>query len=119
MTSFDNVKDLAKYRLIKTLYNGSIPFDELMSAYDIRPILADISPRVYGFIYRARSGRYYIVINKHLNLDTQRKIFLHELYHIIHDCPQKQYIIGLDMHRHKNEKAADLFFSLVAAAMEK
>ena len=113
------IRKLPKYRLIRALNDGAIPFHDVMRAYDIHPVLADTGPEVYGFVYRSGQGAYYIIVNKHLSPAVQREILFHELHHILEDCPQKQYIIGLDMHRHVCEGKADMFYMVAAAAMER
>lgn len=114
----EQIRKLPKYRLARALHNGAIPFHDVMRAYNIHPVLADTGPRVHGFVYRSGSGAYYIIVNEHLSPAIRQEILFHELHHIIEDCPQKQYVIGLDMHRHTCESKADMFYLAAAAALE-
>lgn len=83
--------------IIEALLDGNICFHELMAAYGIVVKYADLSSNVHGFVYADPSDTYLLVINNNLNFETQQKVFLHEINHIIFDIPKKSYFIGLDM----------------------
>ncbi|WP_085113212.1 ImmA/IrrE family metallo-endopeptidase [Thermoanaerobacterium sp. PSU-2] len=93
--------------LIKALIDGNICFSELMTAYGIVIKYADLSSNLYGFVYADPSDTYLLVINNNLNFETQQKVFLHEINHIIFDMPKKSYFIGLDMQHSDFELNAD------------
>lgn len=101
------IRRLSKHELIKGLLDNIIPFDEVMSAFNIYPILYKLKPEILGFVYRSKKGNYHIVVSCRLDKQKQREVFLHEIKHIIFDFPRKPYIVGLDMQRTKIEMKAD------------
>ena len=52
---------------------------------------------IWGIVYKCSFGCYHIGINKNLTREMQEKVLKHEIVHIKRDCPQKPYLIGLDM----------------------
>ena len=90
--------NLLETPLLKALLDKSIPFHEVMNAFDIKVSIAfNLSQSVYGFVYRSNQKGYLLVLNGNINFETQCKVFLHEIKHIINDMPYTGYIIGLDM----------------------
>ena len=88
--------------LLKALLDESIPLHEVMNAFDIKVSIAfNLSQSVYGFVYRSNRKGYLLVLNGNINYETQCKVFLHEIKHIITDMPRIGYIIGIDM-QHKS-----------------
>lgn len=84
--------------LFKSLLDKTIPFHEVMNAFNIRASIAfNIPTSVLGFVYVSRIGNYHLILNGNANYETQHKTFIHEIKHIIYDLPRTEYIIGLDM----------------------
>ncbi|MGB9780653.1 hypothetical protein [Caldanaerobacter sp.] len=95
--------------LMKALLDGTIPFHEVMYAYDIRlHIIFSLPSSVLGFTYISGKGNYYILLNGNVNYRTQVKVFLHEIHHILDDVPKTSYFIGLNMEYIEIEKHADM-----------
>lgn len=93
--------------LMNALLGGNIPFSELMNAYNIRVTIANLDGTVYGFTYISRLGNIHIILNGNIEYVLQCKVFLHELKHILNDCPKQSYFVGLDMQYTYIEKDAD------------
>jgi Zn-dependent peptidase ImmA (M78 family) len=93
--------------LVKALLNQGIPFYELMTAYDIQVSIANIDTCIYGFTYVSRQGNYYLILNSNISYETQCKVFIHELKHVLEDCPRQSYYIGMDMQYEYIEIKAD------------
>jgi len=90
--------NLLETPLLKALLDESISFHEVMNAFDIKVSIAfNISQSVYGFVYRSNQKGYLLVLNGNINYETQCRVFLHEIKHIINDMPNMGYIIGMDM----------------------
>lgn len=100
--------DLLDKPLLKGLIKGDIPFHELMYAYGIRVIIANISSKIYGFTYISSKNNIYIILNGNTSYETQRKTYIHELKHIINDVPTLSYYIGLNMQYEYIENEADM-----------
>ena len=58
---------------------------------------------MYGFVYRSNLKGYLLALNGNINYETQCRVFLHEISHIVNDIPKIGYIIGLDMQHEKFE----------------
>lgn len=110
------IKKLPKYQVIRSLLLGSLPFAEVMRAFEIFPHEVTMGGEVAAFVYHSRKGRYHIFINECLSLETKEEVLFHELCHIIEDMPEKPYYIGLNNQREEFEKRADLFLGKVMAA---
>ena len=100
--------DLLDKPLLKGLIKGDIPFHELMYAYGIRVIIANISSKIYGFVYVSSKNNPYIILNGNISYETQCKVFIHELKHILTDTPKQSYYIGLNMQHEYIEREADM-----------
>jgi hypothetical protein len=111
----NEIKYSSRYAVVRALLSGTIDPEEVMRAYDIYPHYADLEPDVAAFVYRSRKDRFYIIVNRHLSLETQKEVFFHELCHIIEDMPRVGYVLGLDMYREPLEMRADLFVQEIAA----
>jgi len=48
-----------------------------------------------------------LALNGNINYETQCRVFLHEIKHIVNDLPNTGYIIGLDMQHEHFEIVAD------------
>lgn len=109
--------DLLNKPLLKGLLEESIPFYELMSAYGIKVIIANISTKAYGFVYVSSRNNSYIILNGNISYETQCKVLIHELKHIINDIPKQSYCIGLDMQyehiEHEADKVAECFVKYI------
>lgn len=100
--------DILDKPLLKSLLNETIPFSDVMNAYNIKTSVAtDLSSTVLGFTYVSRRGHYHLVLNGNLNYETQLKTFVHEIKHIVEDLPTVGYMIGLDKQYTSFEKSAD------------
>lgn len=105
--------DILETPLIKALVAEDIAFYDVMNAFDIKTTIAmNLYPDIYGFVYVSKRGNYHIILNGEINYETQCKVFLHEVKHIVKDLPTMNYIIGLDMLNYDFEKAADLISNL-------
>lgn len=90
--------------ILKGLESENIPFHDLMNAFNIRTTIAfNLNSRMLGFVYVSRKGNYHIILNGNINYETQCKVFLHEVKHIVRDLPKMPYIIGIDMQREEFE----------------
>ncbi|WP_018247667.1 hypothetical protein [Orenia marismortui] len=94
---------------LENIQDTSHKFYELAKAYDIYPKITKLSSQLWGFVYKSSYGNYYIIINKNLSCELQKKVFIHEVKHIRDDMPSKPYFIGLNMQYSSFEKKADLF----------
>lgn len=75
-----------------------------MNAFDIKVSIVFNLPRsIYGFVYRSNRKGYLLLLNWNINYETQCRVFLHEIKHIINDMPTIGYVIGLDMQYKKFE----------------
>lgn len=100
--------DILDKPLLKSLLNETIPFSDVMNAYNIKTYVAtDLSSTVLGFTYVSRRGYYHLVLNGNLNYETQLKTFVHEIKHIVEDLPAIGYMIGFDKQYTFFEKSAD------------
>ncbi|HOK68920.1 MAG TPA: hypothetical protein PKV51_05275 [Bacillota bacterium] len=100
--------DLLDKPLLKGLLEGNIPFYELMNSYGIKVIIANLCTKIYGFTYVSNHNNIYIILNGNISYETQCKVLIHELKHIINDIPKQSYYIGLDMQYEYIEKEADM-----------
>jgi hypothetical protein len=94
--------------LLNSLIDGTIPFADVMNAYDVRTTLNYHLPsHVLGFVYVSRRGNYHLILNGKVNYETQYKTFVHEIKHISYDLPKAGYVIGLNMQHSALELEAD------------
>lgn len=108
---------LPKYQLVRGLFDGTVPFHDLLRAFDIHASLSDLGTDVLAFVYRSRRNNYHIVVNVWLDTADQVKVFFHELKHILEDLPVLPHILGLDMSHCVTEQDADSFFYEVSVAL--
>lgn len=95
--------------LIRSLLDETISFYEVMNAYNIQTQVAFVlPPSVYGFVFLSKNSNYYIILNGNINYETQVRTFVHEVKHIVEDCPKHNYIIGIDMQHTELEDDSDL-----------
>ncbi len=100
--------DILDNPLLKALLNEDIPFSEVMNSFNIKSTIAfNIPPNILGFVYLSRRGNYHLILNGAINYETQCKVFIHEVKHIVYDMPKIGYMIGLDMQYTYMEKSAD------------
>lgn len=100
--------ELLEKQLYKLLNDDNLSFYETLRIYNIQlTITYNLSCTVLGFVYYSRLGNYHLIINGNTNCIIQRKVFIHEIKHIIADMPRVGYIIGLDMKRTALEMEAD------------
>ncbi len=79
-------------------------FHEVMNTFDIKTSIAfNLPSAIQGFVYVSKQGNYPIILNGNLNYETQCRVFLHEMKHILSDMPVMGYVIGLDMQYKKFE----------------
>jgi hypothetical protein len=112
----EELRSLPKYQIIRSLLDGTIPFHDVMRAFDIHTALYNLGEDLLGMVYLCRHGHYHIVLNSFLEPEHIETVFLHELKHIIEDMPKMGYTIGLDMQYHVLEKEADEYKAKIAAA---
>ncbi len=100
--------ELLEKQLLKFVNNNNLSLHETLRGYDIQlTVTCDLSCAVLGFVYYSRLGNYHLIINGNVNYITQRKVFIHEIKHIVNDMPKVGYIIGLDMEHTSLELEAD------------
>lgn len=99
--------DLLGKPLLKGLLEENIPFHELMNSYGIKVIIANLCTKIYGFTYVSSHNNIYIILNGNISYETQCKVLIHEIKHILNDMPKQSYYIGLDMQYAYIEKEAD------------
>ena len=108
--------DILDKPLLKSLMDGTIPFYEVMNAYNIKTTLAcHIPSSALGFVYVSNRGNYHLVLNANTSYGTQCKTFIHEIKHISNDLPKVGYVIGLDMQYKSFEHEADMAAESVSA----
>jgi hypothetical protein len=100
--------DILDKPLLKALLNEDIAFYEIMNAFNIKTTIAcNIPASVLGFVYLSRRSNYHLILNGDVNYETQCKVFIHEVKHIVYDMPNMGYMIGLDMQYTYMEQSAD------------
>lgn len=100
--------DLLADPLVRALLDETIPFYDVMNAFDIKTSIAcNLPGYVHGFVYVSRRLNYHIVLNGNLSYETQCRTFVHEVKHIIKDIPKDGYIIGFNMQHAELEKDID------------
>lgn len=99
---------LLEKQIIRFLKKDELPLLEILLTYGIHlSITYQLSSRALGFVYTSRKGNYHLIVNGNINIHTQKKVFLHEITHIINDLPKIGYIIGFDMTHTPLEEQAD------------
>ncbi|MCW2277771.1 hypothetical protein [Heliophilum fasciatum] len=96
-------------QLLRSLTDEQIPFHEVMNAYGIRTSIANLPASVHAFVYVSRRGNYHLVMNGNINAETQYRVFVHEIKHIVFDLPTVGYIVGIDMQHSTIEIDAEKF----------
>lgn len=104
--------DITQSELFNKLLGNPDMVQEILDAHDIRTNTAALGKDIAGLVYRSHHGIYYIIGNWVLDYDAQQFVFLHELYHILAEAPDKPYLVRLDWTR--EEKAADCVAEMVA-----
>jgi len=93
------------------LSQGSV--SEILAANDIRTHVVIMDASIHAFVYKSRKGKYHIIGNAYLSPAALKKVFFHELKHIIVDMPSMGYWVGIDQQRHEIEQEADVFYKVV------
>lgn len=93
-------------RHLLRLFNGDMSQEEFLEWYGIRLRFTDIGS-IPGFTY-LEGGRKYIVININLTLEAQRRVFFHELDHVLR-VPESCYVVSIDKIDSYWELAAEEF----------
>jgi len=88
--------------------------EETLAANNILVHIGNLEQDVAAFVYRSSKGRYHIVVNDSLNIESRTRVFLHEIAHIRRDLPKIGYIVSIDMQKTYVESQADLFAREVA-----
>lgn len=97
--------NLLESPILKGLLDENISFHEVMNTFNIKTSIAFNMPSpIHGYVYKSKKGNYHIMINGNINYETQCKVFLHEIKHIVKDMPKAGYVIGLDMQHSEVEK---------------
>lgn len=104
--------DITQSKLFKKLMDNPDMVQEILGAHNIRTQVAPLGKDVAGLVYRSCHGIYYIIGNCVLDYDAQQFVFLHELYHILAEAPEKPYLVRLD--RTREEAIADCVAEMVA-----
>ena len=107
---------LLEKQLYKLMNNNDFSLHETLRSYDIQlSIVYDLSCTVLGFVYCSRLANYHLIINGNVDYITQRKVFIHEIKHIVYDMPKIGYIIGLDMEHTPLEVEADRIAEMIVS----
>lgn len=115
----EELQSLPKYAVIRSLLDGSIPFDEAMRTYNIHTAEHELPPEILAMVYQCRRGHYHIVTSPGLSPEGKKQVLFHELKHIIEDMPKLGYIVGVDMQYEILEQQADMMVREVAVAVGK
>lgn len=91
--------DITQSKLFKKLMDNPDMVQEILDAHNIRTQVAPLGKDIAGLVYRSHHGIYYIVGNWALDYDALQFVFLHELYHILAETPEKPYLVRLDWTR--------------------
>lgn len=78
--------------------------EEFLRSYNIHTTVAALGPELYGFVYECSQGHRHIVIADWLDPAARRRIFWHEMRHVIQDFPRLFYVVGLDEQWSEGEK---------------
>jgi Zn-dependent peptidase ImmA (M78 family) len=114
----EELRSLPKYAVIRALLDGSIPFDEIMRAFDIHLCVQYVGPEMEGMVYRCSKGHYHVVISDALSPEARQRVLFHEIKHIIEDMPTAGYAVYIDKQYEILERQADLMAREVAAGRE-
>ena len=113
----EELQSLPKYAVIRSLLDGSVPFDEVMRTYNIHTCECELSPEILAMVYRCRQGHYHIITSPSLSPEGKKQVLFHELKHIIEDMPKLGYIVGVDNQYEIIERQADMMVREVAVAV--
>ena len=81
--------ELLEKQLLKFVNNNNLSLHETLRGYDIQlTVTCDLSCAKLGFVYYSRLGNYHLIINGNVNYIIQRKVFIHEIKHIVNDMPK-------------------------------
>lgn len=105
--------DITQSKLFKKLMDNPDMVQEILEAHHIRTQVAPLGQDIAGLVYRSSHGVYYIVGNWVLDFEAQQFVFLHELYHILAEAPERPYLVRSDWTR--EELAADHAAEVAAA----
>lgn len=83
--------------------------EELLKAHNIYTSVADLGPKVWGFVYQCSKGHYHIVAADWLGQREREMLFIHEAFHILNDFPRVNYVIGIDQQWSPRERKANLY----------
>ena len=114
----EELRSLPKYAVIRSLLDGSIPFDEVMRTYDIHTAEGDPGPEALAMVYRCRQGHYHIITSPNLSLEARKRVLFHELKHIIEDMPKLGYVTAMDKQYEILERQADMMAREAAAGVK-
>lgn len=97
--------DFLQAPLVRALLDETIPFVEVMNAFDIQTHIAfNLSAACQGFVYcSSAKNKYLIVLNGNINFERQCHVFVHEITRIVKHMPSETYFIGIDMQRSRIE----------------
>lgn len=72
--------------LLRSLMDETLPFYEVMNAYNIKTSIAcNLPSAVLGFVYVSKHNHYHLILNSNMNHETQCKTFVHEIKHITYE----------------------------------
>lgn len=112
----EELLELPRYQIIRSILDETIDFEEVMRLFNIRVTFHEFSSALWGVVYCSRLGNYHIILNRYLDPATRQQVFFHELKHIIEDLPTTTYFIGLDRQEYRINLEADAFLAEVSAA---
>lgn len=70
--------------------------DELLRNYNIHISIAELGPKVRGFVYECAQGQRHIIVADWLTLGEKRAFVWHELLQVLYDFPERSYFVNLD-----------------------
>lgn len=67
--------------MLLELLNGNVSQEEYFITNDVKLILKKLPKKVYGCVFNYKNYNY-VVINKNLSIEKQKRAILHEIAHI-------------------------------------
>lgn len=102
--------NLLEEPLVCALLDETIPFHEVMSAFNIDVQVAfNLPSYIKGFVYVSSRDNYFIIMNGNLNYQEQCITLVHEIKHIVEDIPTTTYYIGINGQHNELEDDTNMF----------
>ncbi|WP_408954767.1 ImmA/IrrE family metallo-endopeptidase [Natroniella sp. ANB-PHB2] len=99
-----------------------LSFEELLmwaKGHNVYPRVTKLGPELWGYVFKSSYDSYLIAINKNLTIEMQRKVLVHEVYHILKHSPKYTYMVGMDMQHSPIEEEADILALQTLATIQK